>query len=89
MSTTQANDIKVGKLETQMEEINRRFNALENNLEKKFEEVFKRFDEMDNKYVSKEVFRFYQVVLGFIGTAVLTYVLSIILPNLFDDIHRI
>jgi len=82
---TMQNDIKIGKLETQMEEINRRFNALENNLEKKFEEVFKRFDEMDNKYVSKETFRFYQLILGFIGTAVLAYVLNIILPNLFKQ----
>lgn len=82
MNTTH-NDIKVGKLETQMEEINNRFNRLENNLEKKFEEVFKRFDDLDNKYVSKETFRFYQVLLSLVGTTVLVYVLNIILPNWF------
>lgn len=88
MSTMQ-NDIKVGKLEVQMEEINRRFNALENTLEKKFEEVFKRFDGLDNKYVSKETFRFYQVVLGLIGTTVLVYILNTVLPNIFRGIHNL
>lgn len=80
---TMQNELKVGRLEVQMEEISRRFNALENTLEKKFEEVFKRFDDLDNKYVSKETFTFYQIVLGLIGTTVLVYILNTILPNWF------
>lgn len=81
------NELKVGRLEVQMEEINRRFNSLESTIEHKFAEVFKRFDEMEARYearyVRKESFLFYQIILGAIGMAVLSYGISIALPNIF------
>lgn len=41
-------------------------------------------DEERKKYLTKEAFFPYQVVLGIIGTSIITYILSIIFPKLFS-----
>lgn len=40
--------------------------------------------DMDNKYVSRAEFKFYQVVLGLIGSAVLLYVVNVFLTEVFN-----
>lgn len=39
--------------------------------------------DMDNKYISRAEFKFYQVVLGLIGSAVLLYVVNVFLTEVF------
>lgn len=76
-------------METQMEEINRRLNSLENKLENGLNALLDRMNEIEKnneaRYVKKETFMVFQSVLGLIGTAMIIYLANQALPNIFHQ----